>query len=50
MLLFTRNTYLDHNATTPIAKEVRKAMERVMKKIPGNASSSTPMDGLRAVW
>ena len=39
MLLFTRNTYLDHNATTPVAKEVRKAMERALKKIPGNASS-----------
>ena len=39
MLLFTRDTYLDHNATTPVAAEVRKAMERVLKKIPGNASS-----------
>jgi cysteine desulfurase len=39
MLLFTRSTYLDHNATTPVAKEVREAMERVLKKIPGNASS-----------
>ena len=39
MILFTRNTYLDHNATTPVAKEVRKAMERALKKIPGNASS-----------
>jgi cysteine desulfurase len=39
MLLFTRNTYLDHNATTPVAKEVREAMERTLKKIPGNASS-----------
>ena len=39
MILYTRNTYLDHNATTPVAKEVRKAMERVLKKIPGNASS-----------
>lgn len=39
MLLFTRNTYLDHNATTPVAKAVRRAMERALKKIPGNASS-----------
>jgi len=39
MLFFTRNTYLDHNATTPVAKEVRKAMERALKKVPGNASS-----------
>ena len=39
MLLLTRDTYLDHNATTPVAEEVRKAMERVLKKIPGNASS-----------
>jgi len=39
MLLFKRNTYLDHNATTPVAKEVREAMERVLKKVPGNASS-----------
>lgn len=39
MILYTRNTYLDHNATTPVAKEVRRAMERVLKKVPGNASS-----------
>ena len=39
MIFYTRNTYLDHNATTPIAKEVRKAMGRTLKKIPGNASS-----------
>src|SRR4030042_5702146 len=39
MILYTRNTYLDHNATTPVAKEVRKTMDRALRKIPGNASS-----------
>jgi cysteine desulfurase len=36
---FTRRTYLDHNATTPVAREVRRAMEKCLRKVHGNASS-----------
>jgi cysteine desulfurase len=32
-------TYLDHNATTPLAPKVQRAMARCMKKCPGNPSS-----------
>ena len=39
MLLWTRNVYLDHNATTPVAGEVQKAMRRVLKRVHGNPSS-----------
>ncbi len=39
MQLFTRTVYLDHNATTPLAPAVRKAMTACLKKIHGNASS-----------
>jgi cysteine desulfurase len=39
MPLFPRKTYLDHNATTPVAPEVRKAMAAVLAKHHGNASS-----------
>jgi cysteine desulfurase len=37
--ILPRRTYLDHNATTPLAAEVRRAMERCLRKIHGNASS-----------
>ncbi len=39
MPIFPRKTYLDHNATTPLAPEVRKAMAACLKKTHGNASS-----------
>ena len=39
MPLTTRRTYLDHNATTPVAREVRKAMARCLKATCGNPSS-----------
>jgi len=39
MPITTRRTYLDHNATTPIAKEVRKAMAKCLKATYGNPSS-----------
>jgi len=39
MILFLRTTYLDHNATTPVARQVRRAMARCLKKVHGNASS-----------
>ena len=39
MPLTTRRTYLDHNATTPVAKEVRQAMATCLKAVHGNASS-----------
>lgn len=39
MLLGTRNAYLDHNATTPVAKEVQQAMRRALRKVYGNPSS-----------
>ena len=39
MLLFTRNVYLDHNATTPVAREVQAAMRRVLHGRYGNPSS-----------
>ena len=39
MYFFTRRTYLDHNATTPLATEVRRAMEKCLRKVHGNASS-----------
>ncbi|MFC1479428.1 cysteine desulfurase family protein [Planctomycetota bacterium] len=39
MIFWPRNVYLDNNATTPIAREVRKAMDAVLKKKFGNASS-----------
>ena len=39
MPLFPRKTYLDHNATTPLAPEVRRAMAACLKKTHGNASS-----------
>lgn len=35
-----RRIYLDHNATTPLAPEVRDAMFDVMKNYPGNPSNS----------
>lgn len=35
-----RVVYLDHNATTPVAEEVRDAMLEVLKKIWGNPSSA----------
>jgi cysteine desulfurase len=39
MPIFPRKTYLDHNATTPLAPEVRKAMAACLKKTHGNPSS-----------
>ncbi|MHC4914656.1 MAG: aminotransferase class V-fold PLP-dependent enzyme [Planctomycetota bacterium] len=39
MPIFPRNTYMDHNATTPVAPRVRKVMNAVLRKVPGNASS-----------
>ena len=40
MLLRPRVVYLDHNATTPVAKEVRDVMLTVLKNIWGNPSSA----------
>src|SRR5512133_106968 len=39
MLFWIRSVYLDHNATTPVAKVVRRAMNRALRKVNGNASS-----------
>ena len=39
MPVFPRRTYLDHNATTPVAAEVQHAMARCLRKSHGNASS-----------
>lgn len=39
MILWVRNVYLDHNATTPVAKEVWHAMVQALKHTHGNASS-----------
>jgi cysteine desulfurase len=39
VIFWVRSAYLDHNATTPVAKEVRRAMARALKKTNGNASS-----------
>lgn len=39
MLFVPREVYLDHNATTPVAREVQKAMERALEQTYGNPSS-----------
>ena len=39
MILWLRKVYLDHNATTPLAAPVRKAMNRAMHNRWGNPSS-----------
>jgi len=39
MLLWPRNVYLDHNATTPVAPEVSAAMQKVLRNSFGNPSS-----------
>lgn len=39
MIFWIRKVYLDHNATTPVARPVRQAMERALQKANGNASS-----------
>jgi cysteine desulfurase len=39
MLLGVRHVYLDHNATTPVAREVARAMERALEQAFGNPSS-----------
>ena len=39
MIFWVRNVYLDHNATTPVANEVRCAITRALKRTNGNASS-----------
>jgi cysteine desulfurase len=50
MRIFLRDTYLDHNATTPVAPEVRSCMAGVLKKTHGNASSlHTPGRAARGV-
>lgn len=36
---YPNRIYLDHNATTPLAKEVRAAMLEIMEDYPGNPSS-----------
>ncbi len=38
-MLWIRDVYLDHNATTPVAPAVRKAMGRVLAQQHGNPSS-----------
>ena len=37
--LFRRHVYLDHNATTPVSRRVRRTMNRVLKHGYGNPSS-----------
>ena len=39
MTIWPRRTYLDHNATTPVAAPVRRAMSACLKTIHGNPSS-----------
>jgi len=39
VILWVRQVYLDHNATTPVAGEVRRAIVRALKRTGGNASS-----------
>lgn len=38
-MFWIRSVYMDHNATTPIAKPVRRAIDRALRKTNGNASS-----------
>ena len=37
--LFKRHVYLDHNATTPVSRRVRRTMSRVLKNGTGNPSA-----------
>lgn len=39
MPIWPRRTYLDHNATTPVDPEVRRAMTKCLRKTYGNPSS-----------
>jgi cysteine desulfurase len=39
MIIWPRRTYLDHNATTPVARQVRRAMAACLKRNHGNPSS-----------
>jgi len=39
LLRFKRRVYLDHNATTPVSRPVRRRMNRVLKHCYGNPSS-----------
>lgn len=39
MILWYRHVYLDHNATTPLAAAVRRAMARALRTANANASS-----------
>ncbi len=39
MIRWPRRTYLDHNATTPVAPQVRRAMAACLRKVHGNPSS-----------
>ena len=40
MLLYRRRVYLDNNATTPVSREARRAVCRVLRDCHGNPSSS----------
>ena len=39
MFIIPRKVYLDHNATTPVAKPVIRTMTKTLKSVIGNASS-----------
>jgi cysteine desulfurase len=39
MVQFKRQVYLDHNATTPVSRRVRRRMNHVLRHQPGNPSS-----------
>jgi len=39
MILYPKKTYLDHNATTPLATPVRKVMNKCLEKFHGNPAS-----------
>lgn len=39
LIRFNRHVYLDHNATTPVSKQVRRKMDQVLKNQYGNPSS-----------
>lgn len=39
-----RQVYLDNNATTPVARQVRRRMAEVLDKHPGNPSSAYHRD------
>lgn len=39
MIYWVRKVYLDHNATTPVAPQVSRAMRNILEQTPGNPSS-----------